>query len=61
MEAIVKVINANRGMYAAEIDGSGEFVILSYLIHVSRKSAMLCPTQIFIAWAVKLTKPYTRL
>ena len=28
MKAIVKVINKNRGMYAAEIDGGGEFVIL---------------------------------
>ena len=31
MKAIVKVINKNRGMYAAEIDGSGEYVIFELL------------------------------
>jgi hypothetical protein len=31
MKAIVKVINKNRGMYAAEIDGGGEFVIFELL------------------------------
>ena len=31
MKAIVKVINKNRGMYAAEIDGGGEYVIFELL------------------------------
>lgn len=31
MKAIVKVINSNRGMYAAEIDGTGEYVIFELL------------------------------
>ena len=31
MKAIVKVINPTRGMYAAEIDGGGEFVIFELL------------------------------
>ena len=31
MKAIVKVGNPTRGMYAAEIDGSGEFVIFELL------------------------------
>jgi len=31
MKAVVKVINPNRGMYAAEIDGGGEFVIFELL------------------------------
>lgn len=31
MKAVVKVINPNRGMYAAEIDGGGEFVIFEIL------------------------------
>lgn len=31
MKATVKVINPNRGMYAAEIDGSGEYVIFELL------------------------------
>ncbi len=31
MKAIVKVINPKRGMYAAEIDGMGEFVIFELL------------------------------
>jgi len=30
MKAVVKVTNPNRGMYAAEIDGGGEFVIFNY-------------------------------
>lgn len=31
MKAIVKVVNSNRGVYAAEIDGQGEFVIFELL------------------------------
>ena len=31
MKAIVKVINPTRGMYAAEIDGEGEFVVFELL------------------------------
>ncbi len=31
MKAIVKIINPTRGMYAAEIDGGGEFVIFELL------------------------------
>ena len=31
MKAIVKVVNPKRGMYAAEIDGSGEFVVFELL------------------------------
>ena len=31
MKAIVQVINPKRGMYAAEIDGSGEYVIFELL------------------------------
>jgi hypothetical protein len=31
MKAIVKVINPTRGMYAAEINGGGEFVIFELL------------------------------
>jgi len=31
MKAIVKVINSVRGMYAAEIDSGGEFVIFELL------------------------------
>lgn len=31
MKATVKVINPARGMYAAEIDGRGEFVIFELL------------------------------
>ena len=31
MKAIVQVLNPARGMYAAEIDGSGEFVIFELL------------------------------
>jgi len=31
MKATVKVINPARGMYAAEIDGGGEFVIFELL------------------------------
>lgn len=31
MKAIVKVKNPNRGMYAAEIDGQGEFVVFELL------------------------------
>jgi hypothetical protein len=31
MEAIIKVVNRSRGMYAAEIDGNGEFVIFELL------------------------------
>lgn len=31
MKAIVKVVNPNRGMYAAEIDRSGEYVIFELL------------------------------
>jgi len=31
MKAIVKVINHKRGMYAAEIDGKGEFVVFELL------------------------------
>ena len=31
MKAKVKVINPSRGMYAAEIDGTGEFVIFVLL------------------------------
>lgn len=31
MKAILKVINRNRGMYAAEIDGNGEFVVFELL------------------------------
>ena len=31
MKAIVKVVNPNRGMYAAEIDGRGEYVIFELL------------------------------
>jgi len=31
MKAIVKVINPTRGMYAAEIDSGGEFVIFELL------------------------------
>ena len=31
MEATIKVINSIRGMYAAEIDGSGEYVIFQLL------------------------------
>lgn len=31
MKAMVKVVNANRGMYAAEIDGRGEYVIFELL------------------------------
>ena len=31
MKAIVKVINPTRGMYAAEIDGGGEYVIFELL------------------------------
>ena len=31
MKAIVKVIKPNRGMYAAAIDGGGEFVIFELL------------------------------
>ena len=31
MKAVVKVINSKRGMYAAEIDGSGEFVVFELL------------------------------
>ncbi len=31
MEAIVKVVNPNRGMYAAEIDRAGEYVIFELL------------------------------
>lgn len=31
MKAIVKVINPSRGMYAAEIDEDGEFVIFELL------------------------------
>lgn len=31
MKATVKVANPNRGMYAAEIDGQGEYVIFELL------------------------------
>lgn len=31
MKAIVKVVNSNRGMYAAEIGGTGEYVIFELL------------------------------
>lgn len=31
MQAIVRLINPKRGMYAAEIEGSGEFVIFELL------------------------------
>jgi len=31
MKAKVKVINSARGMYAAEIDGQGEFVVFELL------------------------------
>lgn len=31
MKATVKLINPTRGMYAAEIDGSGEYVIFELL------------------------------
>ena len=31
MKATVKVINPGRGMYAAEIDGQGEYVIFELL------------------------------
>lgn len=31
MKAVVKVFNSGRGMYAAEIDGSGEYVIFELL------------------------------
>ena len=31
MKAVVRVMNPQRGMYAAEIDGSGEFVIFELL------------------------------
>lgn len=31
MKAIVKVVNPNRGMYAAEIDERGEYVIFELL------------------------------
>lgn len=31
MKAIVKVVNPNRGMFAAEIDGRGEYVIFELL------------------------------
>ena len=31
MKAIVKVVNPMRGMYAAEIDGLGEYVIFELL------------------------------
>ena len=31
MKAIVKVVNPNRGMYAAEIDRAGEYVIFELL------------------------------
>jgi hypothetical protein len=31
MKATIKVINPKRGMYAAEIDGRGEFVIFELL------------------------------
>lgn len=31
MKAVVKVINQSRGMYAAEIDDTGEFVIFELL------------------------------
>ena len=31
MKAIIKVINPKRGMYAAEIDGSGEYVVFELL------------------------------
>jgi hypothetical protein len=31
MKAIIKVINRNRGMYTAEIDGNGEFVVFELL------------------------------
>lgn len=31
MKAIVRVINPERGMYAAEIDGAGEFVVFELL------------------------------
>ncbi len=31
MKATVKLINPSRGMYAAEIEGSGEFVIFELL------------------------------
>lgn len=31
MTAIIKVVNQNRGMYAAEISGRGEFVIFELL------------------------------
>ncbi|MGC8775540.1 MAG: hypothetical protein ACP5R6_09825 [Chlorobaculum sp.] len=31
MKAIVRFVNPQRGMYAAEIDGSGEFVVFELL------------------------------
>lgn len=31
MKAVVKVINRNRGMYAAEIEGGGDYVIFELL------------------------------
>lgn len=31
MKAIVKVVNPTRGMYAAEIDGRGEYVVFELL------------------------------
>ena len=31
MKAVVKIINSKRGMYDAEIDGGGEFVVLELL------------------------------
>ncbi len=31
MQAKIKVINPTRGMYAAEIDGNGEFVVFELL------------------------------
>ncbi|HCH52982.1 MAG TPA: hypothetical protein DE109_05620 [Aeromonas sp.] len=31
MKAVVKIFNSGRGMYAAEIDGSGEYVIFELL------------------------------
>lgn len=31
MKAVVKVVNRSRGMYAAEIDGCGEYVVFELL------------------------------
>ena len=53
MKAIVKVINQNRRMYGAEIEGAGEYVIFELLDSSESEKVTQSHILIFILWVVK--------